>query len=328
MRKIDRKDARLLMGGWYQTMILEHRVTAEEDGAALLHVLRRGMGLSAAAVRALKAHGGLHVDGAVQFTNYLVKAGALVTADVTRAERDGDNVPEIGPLEVLWEDEGLIAVNKPPGLIVHPSRAKNDGTLANFVAGYLQAGGQRPICHVVNRLDRDTSGVVLFAKNAHMKARATGALRTGKKRYTALVTGVLDPPDGVIDLPIRRFQAKDMRRIVAEDGKQAATRYRTVAVGALAGQVCSVLELTLETGRTHQIRVHCLEVGVPLIGDPLYRTEWSAALSADLGVGRQLLHSHYLAFRHPVSGEPVTIDAPIRDEVFWALLEKLEEKTL
>ena len=301
-------------------MILEHRVTREEEGVALLLILRRSMGLSGAAVRALKRNGGLHVDGVPQFTIYRVKAGELVTADVTLAERDGDNLPEVGPLEILWEDEGLIAVNKPPGLIVHPSHAKFTGTLANFVAGYLEQSGQRPICHVVNRLDRDTSGVVLFAKNAHMKAKASGALKTAEKRYAALVLGALTPPEGVIDLPIRRCQPRDMRRIVAEDGKRAVTRYRTVAKGILQGQLCSALELILETGRTHQIRVHTLAQDAPLLGDPLYFTAQSRAVSAALGLGRQLLHSHRLVFCHPMTGARVSIDAPIRDEVFSALL--------
>ena len=304
-------------------MIVEHRVTEEEGGAALLLILRRGMGLSGALVRALKASGGLHVDGVPRFTNYEVRPGELVTADVTWAEGEGDNLPELGPLTVLWEDEGLIAVNKPAGQIVHPSRAKLMGTLANFVAGYLQAAGQRPICHVLNRLDRDTSGVVLYAKNAHMKAQTTLALGGGEKRYTALILGALQPPDGVIDLPIRRFQPQDMRRIVAEDGRRAVTHYRTLSHGLLAGQRCSVLELTLETGRTHQIRVHCLARGAPLVGDPLYYTAESAALSRALGVGRQFLHSRYLIFRHPLSGARVEIEAPIQDEVFSALLAEL-----
>ena len=304
-------------------MIIEHRVKAEEEGIALLLILRQSMGLSAAAVRALKAHGGLYVDGVKQFTTYQVRAGELVTADVSLAERDGDNLPEAGPLAVLWEDEGLIAVNKPAGLIVHPSRARLTGTLANFVAGYLESGGQRPICHIVNRLDRDTSGVVLFAKNAHMKAKAVMALTAAEKRYTALVLGSLTPSDGVIDLPIRRFEPQNMRRIVAEDGRRAVTYYRTLAQGVLAGETCSALELTLETGRTHQIRVHCLAQAAPLIGDPLYCTDQSAALSLKLGVGRQLLHSHYLGFYHPLTGAWVGISAPVQDGVFLSLADRL-----
>ena len=302
-------------------MILRHQVTREEEGTALLLILRRSMGLSAAAVKALKAHDGLEVDGVLRFTTYVVTAGEIVTADVTRAEGESDNLPEDGPLKILFEDAGLIAVDKPPGCIVHPSHSRNTETLANFVAGYLQKSGARPICHIVNRLDRDTSGVVLFAKNAHVKARATVALHSGIKRYTAVIWGEMTPAHGVIDLPIRRLQPRDMLRIVAQDGKPAVTRYRTVGQGVFgtdgeAGehssplQRYSVLEMTLETGRTHQIRVHCLARGAPLVGDPLYHTAESRAKNQALGVSRQLLHSHYLAFPHPMTGDWVEITSP------------------
>ena len=293
-------------------MTLTHQVTAEEDGATLLDILRHSMGISGRQVKALKAFGGLHVDGVLRFTPYCVSAGEIVTADVTLAQGDGDNVPESGPLTVLYEDAGLLAVNKPPAMIVHPSRAKNSGTLANFAAGYLEASGQRPVCHIVNRLDRDTSGVVLFAKNAHMKAQAARALAVGEKRYTALVWGVIDPLRGVIDQPIRRSEPQNMLRIVAEDGKRAVTHYRTVDQTERLGHPICTLDIRLETGRTHQIRVHCLFAGVPLVGDPLYFTEESKARATLLGVGHQLLHSHHLGFRHPITGLDIAISAPAK----------------
>lgn len=297
-------------------MILTHQVTMEEGGVALLHILRHSMGLSGAQVKALKAYGGLHVDGVLRFTTYMVSPGEVVSADVTLAQGESDNVPESGPLDILYEDEGLLAVNKPPGVIVHPSFSRYTGTLANFVAGYLAGSGQRPICHIVNRLDRDTSGVVLFAKNAYMKAKASVALAAGEKRYTAMVWGRLDPPEGTIARPIRRLQPRDMYRIVAPDGKRAVTHYRTIAQTAHHSQPITTLELTLETGRTHQIRVHCLAMGVPLVGDSLYYTAQSKACSDELGIGHQLLHSHYLGFQHPLTGEAVVIEAPVE----WELL--------
>jgi len=292
-------------------MILTHQITVEEGGIALLHILRHSMGLSGAQVKALKAYGGLHVDGVLRFTTYIVSPGEVVSADVTRAQGESDNIPETGPLDILYEDEGLIAVNKPPGLIVHPSFSRYTGTLANYVAGYLAQSGQRPVCHIVNRLDRDTSGVVLFAKNAHMKAKASVALTAGEKRYTAMVWGALEPPDGTIDLPIRRLQLRDMFRIVAPDGKRAVTHYRTVTQTERLGYPITTLELTLETGRTHQIRVHCLAMGAPLVGDSLYHTEQSKTRSETLGIGHQLLHSHHLGFRHPLTGTAVVIKAAV-----------------
>jgi len=304
-------------------MILSHRVTREEEGRPLLLVLRQNMGLSGSAVKALKRNGGIEVDGVLRFTIYEVKEGELVTANLSQGEDESDNLPGDGELEILFEDEGLLAVNKPPGLIVHPTHNRNHGTLSNFVAGYLNRNGNRPICHIVNRLDRDTSGVVLFAKNAHMKARAIEALKKGKKGYLAITNGTLREPYGTINHPIRRLQPRDMIRIVAPDGKQAITHYHTIATGELNEQVCTVLDITLETGRTHQIRVHCLAEGVPLLGDPLYFTEKSKETAQTLGLTRQLLHSHTLSFPHPQTGAPTSTHAPIRDEQFLETLKTL-----
>ena len=301
-------------------MVLKHIVTQEEAGTALLLILRRSMGLSSAAVKALKRHGGLEVDGVLRFTTYLVSPGEVVTADVTQGQNQGDNIPETGPLEVLWEEEGLLAVNKPAGLIVHPTHSRNHGTLANFVAGYLEQTGQRPTCHIVNRLDRDTSGLVLFAKNAYMKDWAQKAVSTGEKWYTALAFGTLTPPCGEICLPIRRLAPRDMYRIVAEDGKSATTQYETLEVKTVEGQAYSLLNIRLITGRTHQIRVHSLACGAPLLGDPLYFTPESSAFAQTLGLDHQLLHSHRLCFRHPFSGEDILLEAPIRDAKFQGLL--------
>lgn len=288
-------------------MILRHQITKEEAGLPLLDILRKSMGLSGGMVKALKAYGGLLVDGHLRFTNYIVSEDEVVTADVTHAQALGDNAPEEAALEVLWEDEGLLAVNKPPGIIVHPSRAKNSGTLANFVTGYLQKTGGRPVCHVVNRLDRDTSGIVIFAKNAYMKEGLSNALRAGEKRYKTLVLGAFDPPAGEIKLAIKRKEEKNMYRITAPDGKAAHTCYQTEKKFLLAGEICSLLDVSLITGRTHQIRVHMLASGKPLLGDPLYYDEQSKVFSQQLGLSHQLLHCYQLSFVHPHTGEYVCI---------------------
>ena len=296
-------------------MVLRHIVTKKEEGKPLLDILRASMGISAGGVKALKAHGGLLVDGTLRFTNYIVSAGETVTADVTLAQADGDNIPEPGDLDVLWEDEGLIAVNKPPGIIVHPSRAKNSGTLANFVTGYLQHKGERPVCHIVNRLDRDTSGIVIFAKNPYMKDRTSCALRVGEKRYKTLVLGALDPPSDIIDFPIKRQEPKNMYRITAPDGKAACTEYHSEKTLTLAGETCSLLDISLHSGRTHQIRVHMLAKGAPLLGDPLYYTSKSQALSQTLGLTHQLLHCYQLRFLHPHTKEMFSILCPPKEDL-------------
>lgn len=301
-------------------MILRYTVTDADNGMSLGDILRRRMKLSSAAIRALKRGDGLRVDTVERFTIYRVTGGEIVTADVAQAETIGDNLPERGAIDVIYEDEGLLAVNKPAGLIVHPTRARLTGTLSNFAAGYLQAAGEQPVCHIINRLDRDTSGLVLFAKNAHMKARMTYALAQGEKQYIAVCWGALHPAKGVIDLPIRRSKPHNMLRIVAPDGRRAVTHYRTLYQGEMAGQACSILECTLETGRTHQIRVHCLAEGAPLIGDTLYFTDKSKIWSANCGVTRQLLHSHKIKFTHPLSGVQINLQAPIADAMFAPFL--------
>ena len=194
--------------------------------------------------------GGIRVDGRDVYTDYMVAPGETVELDISSAEPECDIVPENGSLDVLYEDAGLIAVNKPAGLITHPSRARYTGTLANFVAGYLQDKTGDARCHAVNRLDRDTSGIVLFAENSHMKALASQALGApeAEKEYRALVWGVFDPPGGVIDSPIKRLHERDMLRGVAPDGQKAVTHYETLGIFEAEGVRVSLLRLVLETG--------------------------------------------------------------------------------
>ena len=299
-------------------MILKHTIKKEEQGRSLLYILRGPMGLSAGMVRALKFYGGLFVDETLQFTNYKVTEGQVVTAHITHAQGVGDNIPEQGPLEVLWEDQGMLVVNKPPGMLVHPSRAKNSGTLANYAAGYLEKANERPVCHVVNRLDRDTSGVVVFAKNPYMKDGCSRALQMGEKRYKALAYGSLSPKAGEINLPIKRKEEGNMYRIIHPDGKEAKTRYETEKVENYQGVSCSLLDIVLLTGRTHQIRVHTLAVGSPLMGDCLYYTQASKTASEHLGFHYQLLHCHQLSFIHPHTKEALCIKAPLpKDHLQW-----------
>ena len=296
-------------------MTLRHMVTPEQGGQAFGDVLRQVFSLSEKLIRRLKKTDGLKIDGVHRFTAYLVTAGDVLTVELWKLSETCDNIPEDGEIAILHEEEGFLAVNKPSGTLVHPSYAKNEGTLANFVAGYLQNSGQAPVCHVVNRLDRDTTGVVIFAKNTYMKARLSAMLTAGEKYYTAVCHGKIDPSAGTIDLPIRRIRDHDMERIVATDGKCAVTHYQTVKTEIRHGQPVSVLDILLETGRTHQIRVHSKARGVPLLGDCLYFTEESRALSEKLGVFAQLLHCRQLKFCHPLTGKRVEIVAALPEEM-------------
>ncbi|MCL2408759.1 MAG: RluA family pseudouridine synthase [Oscillospiraceae bacterium] len=301
-------------------MILSYTVKESDRGRTVFSILRNELHISAALTRRMKAANAISVCGVPVYTNYIVNPGETVAANINSAEPPCDNLPEEGELEILFENDGLIAVNKPAGLIVHPSRAKNTGTLSNFVAGFLLKSGNNPSCHAVNRLDRDTTGVTLFAKNSHMKARAAAALndKSTVKEYAALVYGRF-PSQGVIDLPVRRVADSNMLRAVLPDGQRAVTHFNTLRVFT-GNTTFSLVQFRLETGRTHQIRVHCLHLGHPVLGDTLYNTEPSRAVSRALGVASQALHAYKLKFTEPLTGELLELTAPY-PEAFGNLLE-------
>jgi 23S rRNA pseudouridine1911/1915/1917 synthase len=292
-------------------MLLTFTASEPDAGRKVYHVMRRELMISDTLTRRLKQAGAILVGGVPAFTDRRFAAGETLTVDLSAAEPPGGAVPEKGSLDILYEDAGLLAVNKPPGLMTHPSRARYTGTLLNFVAGYLQETSGDGRSHAVNRLDRDTSGVVLFAKNSYMKALAGEALAaTGaEKAYLALVAGVMDKPSGTVDLPIRRLREGDMLRVAAPDGRRAVTHYETLTVTRTGDGAVSALRLRLETGRTHQIRVHCLALGCPVLGDILYATDASRALSERLGIASQALHAARLSFTEPLSRRKLTLIA-------------------
>jgi len=289
-------------------MELKYLATEKDEGRELLRVLRGEMALSAGIVRKLKTRCGIFVNSRPAYTNYRLSCGDVVTCILDLAEEESDIVPEQGEVDIIYEDEWLLAVNKPAGQLSHPSRARYTDTLANYVSGYL--GG---VCHAVNRLDRDTSGIVLFAKSSYAKSRAAEALKAGaEKRYLALAYGSFSGKEGTVDAPIKRLRERDMRRGVREDGERAVTHYRVLEEHICFGETVSSLELRLETGRTHQIRVHCEYLGHPLLGDVLYFTPESRALSEKLEIYAQALHASRLGFNHPFTGERLQLSCPLK----------------
>ena len=306
-------------------MILTYNVTEKHDKKTLLMLLRKEMRLSAGMVRRLKAVQGIFVNGKPVYTNFTVSTGDVVTADIGAAEPECDIVPEDGDVSVLFENEGLLAVNKPAGLIVHPTHSRYTGTLSNFVAGYLLKTTGSAVCHAVNRLDRDTSGVVLFSKNSHYKDLAGQALAddSASKEYLALVHGFFDEPRGTIDAPIKRLEEMKLLRVIAQDGQQAVTHYEVLKSGTVCGCDVTLLRLRLETGRTHQIRVHTLSIGHPILGDKMYCTKDSAACSEKLFLDTQSLHAETLSFIDPVSNKAVSVAAPITREGMKKIISKL-----
>ncbi len=261
--------------------------------------LREEMAMSAGLINRLKWHEKILVNGKPEHTDFAVRSGDTITVLLDAPQIDYP--AEQGELTVLYEDEYILAVDKPTGMLIHPSRSKNTGTLANYVLGYYKNTGQACAFHPLTRLDRDTFGVVLLAKNPHISA----LLQAGdlQKTYHAVTFGGPEANAGIIDAPIARKPLPSLLREVREDGKLSVTEYRVLE---RKGKLCK-LELRPITGRTHQLRVHCAHMGFPILGDPQYGHAESAAFSDSFGVKSQLLCAKSLEFTHPVTGEIMTV---------------------
>lgn len=257
--------------------------------------------MSASLMNKLKWGDGIRVNGAPQRTNFPVVAADVIT--VRLDEEEPEYPAEDGELSILFEDDYLLAVDKPAGMLIHPSRSKNDGTLANFVFGYYQRTGQKSAFHPMTRLDRDTFGIVLLAKNAHVHTLLQNC--DVRKTYHALTYGGPEGEEGVIDAPIARKPLPSLLREIREDGKPSVTEYRVLW---RVGKLCK-LALRPVTGRTHQLRVHCAHMGFPILGDPQYGNRESTVYSTSLGVTGQLLCAKRLTFVHPITGEYLALES-------------------
>lgn len=210
--------------------------------------------------------------------------------------------PEQGVIEMLYEDDHLLVLNKPAGLLVHPAGQTTGGTLANYLAYHLQQRAVVCTIRAVHRLDRDTSGCVIFAKDSHSQSSLEQQLkeRSLKRIYWALVQGTVTPPAGMINAPIGPHPLMPNRRAITDQGEPAATHYRTIRTFPDA----SLLELTLDTGRTHQIRLHMSHIGYPVIGDGMYGVR-------SPHMPRQALHAASVTFRRLKDNQEITVLAPL-----------------
>ena len=265
--------------------------------------LREEMAMSAGLMNRLKWQEKLFVNGTPQHTDYAVKPGDVITVPLD--EPVPEYPPEAGKLTILFEDEHFLAVDKPAGMLIHPSHSQLTGTLANRVLHYYQSTGQASAFHPITRLDRDTFGVVLLAKNAHIHALLNELHNQGmlQKTYRALVFGDPGSEQGIIDAPIARRPLPSLLRYVGPEGKPSVTEFALIKNYG----VYSELALRPVTGRTHQLRVHCAYKGFPILGDPQYGNEESQALSLELGYKTQALCAWKLEFAHPVSGDSLCI---------------------
>ena len=256
--------------------------------------------MSTSLMNKLKWGDGIRVNGEPQRTNFAVRPGDIIT--VRLDEEEPEYPAEEGPLSILYEDDWLIAVDKPAGMLIHPSHSCFSGTLANFVAGYFARTGQKCAFHPLTRLDRDTFGIVLLAKNAHLHTLLQNT--KVQKTYHALTFGGPEEDSGIIDAPIARKPLPSLLREIREDGKPSVTQFRVLE----RGKVCR-LALRPVTGRTHQLRLHCAHRGFPILGDPQYGSLDSMEFSDKLGLKSQLLCAKKLEFIHPVTKREILLES-------------------
>ena len=279
-------------------MELSH--TARRDGR-LSDILKNEMRVSTGLMNRLKVTDRILVNGCPQRTNFPVRGGDTVTLllDEPVPEYPAEDLP----LTVLYEDDHILAVDKPAGMLIHPSRSRDTGTLANRVIGYYARTGQHSAFHPLTRLDRDTFGVVLIAKNSHIHALLQQTPL--QKTYQALCFGFFPMAEGIIDAPIDRRPLPSLLRCISPTGKPSRTRCRVLE--RFEGH--TLVELEPLTGRTHQLRLHCAHIGSPILGDPQYGTEESQSYCAQFGYTHQRLCARRIEFHHPLTGHPIAIES-------------------
>ena len=283
---------------------LELTVTPELAGARVDTLLKRRLGLSGTVVRRIKwLEDGILLDGVRVNTRCIPRAGQVLSVRLSDPERRSGVVPASGPLDIVYEDGDLVVVNKAAGVPVHPGPGHFDDTLGNFLLRHYDQEGEEADFHPVHRLDRGTSGLLAVAKHAHAQESLKNQLHTPafRREYLAVCLGAPEPPAGAVDAPLGPKPGSLVEQMVRPDGKAARTRYETLAVH----KDRALLRLELDTGRTHQIRVHLAHIGHPLIGDFLYGEEDRALIP------RPALHSWRMSLRHPVTGQDLNFTAPM-----------------
>lgn len=284
---------------------VNYKITSEYVGMDILSFLRK-KGFSRHILSSMKSHPcAILLNHSPSFAKVTLKEGDRLTVTVPETEAPSQ-IPAVNiQLHILYEDEDILVVNKPANMPIHPSIGNYENTLANGIAWYFSQKGEEFVYRCINRLDRDTTGGLILAKNPLSAAILSAQMKSRQIRrtYLAVVKGEL-PASGTIDAPIARVDdSVILRNVDFEKGEKAVTHYYRLAFG----DGYSLAELHLETGRTHQIRVHMNHLGFPLPGDYLYYPVYDR-------IQRQALHSYQLEFTHPITEKPLTFTAPVPED--------------
>ena len=299
--------------------ILEKKVTGIKEGTKIREYLKMEMGLSTRLIRSASIDKRIFVNDVAVKMNRVLNEGEIIKIDLAKDESQ-DIAPEKMDIEIIYEDEDILVVNKKPFMVVHPTKSYQSGTLANGVINYFNESGQNCIVRLVSRLDMNTSGLIIIAKNQFSHGMLSREMSDNKvtKKYLAVVHGLLENEEGTIDLPIYRPEGTDfgIMRVVDERGQRSITHYKVVEKYENA----SLVECTLETGRTHQIRVHLSSIGHPIYGDSLYG---SGDEEQDL-INRQALHAYSLDFKSPRTGEILSLKSDLPEDII-TLIDRIKK---
>jgi len=278
-----------------------YKVSKEHAGFTLEDYLKQILQYSGRKIQKLTRQKGIQLNGKTVFLQKKIKPEDILRVLITEDTTYGVQ-PEKGSIEILYEDDYLLVLNKPAYQLVHPTGRTTTGTLANYLAYQRQQDGILNTVRPIHRLDRETSGCVIFAKDSHSQFILEQQLkeRILKRTYLAIVNGIVTPPSATIDAPIGPHPSLPNRRAINEEGEQAITHYQLIQKFTDT----SLLELTLDTGRTHQIRLHLAHIGYPIIGDGMYGVRSSI-------MTRQALHASSVSFKHVKNKQEITVQAPL-----------------
>lgn len=287
-------------------MKLSYTVKQNDSYINVLDVLKNEFLLSARLITKLKQSNNIFFNEEITYTKKLVCANDVVSVLIDFVEDNSNIVATNIPLDIIYEDEYLLAINKPANMPVHPSMLHYEETLSNAVKYYFDTLNLKRKIRIVNRLDKDTSGIVIFAKNEYIQECLIKQMKTKelKKEYLAIVTGYLQKKSDTLCFPISRKESSIIERTVNPNGDIAITHYNILK----EQNNLSLVHVFLETGRTHQIRVHFSHINHPILGDTLYGTPSPL-------INRQALHSYKITLLHPISKQILTLEAPIPNDM-------------
>ncbi|SHI02362.1 23S rRNA pseudouridine1911/1915/1917 synthase [Clostridium collagenovorans DSM 3089] len=285
---------------------LLYRVKEQYDNLKLRDYLKHYENLSSRMIKSAGIQKRIKVNGKVEKLNYIVKLGDEISFNITKEESQ-NIMPEPMELDIVFEDMDLIVVNKSPNMVVHPTKSHPYGTLANGLMYHFKETNQNCIVRLVSRLDMDTSGLIMIGKNQHAHMVLSRDMQENKvvKEYLAIIHGNLENKSGTIDLPIGRRTEDSIKREVLEEGQRSITHYEVLESYPKG----DLVRLRLETGRTHQIRVHLSHLGHPIFGDVLYGEEEKELID------RQALHAYRLEILHPKTREKLELQCDLPEDM-------------